>query len=95
MKSVFPFSILATACFAIISAAVLSSCGRSVSNPPESHILSLSPSSMTFAAQLVGSARSLFGGSGYRSHFGPYFHPWGSCKHKVVSGRTRGFEEAS
>ena len=86
MKSVFPFSILATACFAIISAAVLSSCGRSVSNPPESHILSLSPSSMTSAAQLVGSARSLFGGSGFRSHFRPVLPSLGFVQ---AQGRER------
>jgi hypothetical protein len=40
----------------------------------------------------VGAA--FFVGSG-EANSGPYFHPWGSCKHKVVCGRTRGFEEAS
>jgi len=29
---------------------------------------------------------SLSVGSGFRSHFGPYFDPWGFCKHKVVCG---------
>jgi len=43
-------------------------------------------------AHVVGAA--FFVGSG-EANSGPYFHPWGSCKHKVVCGRTRGFEEAS